>query len=35
MNSGKTITALRDKKGWNQAELADNNGVSRVMIVKH
>ena len=35
MNTGKTITALRDKKGWSQAELADNSGVSRVMIGKY
>ena len=35
MNTGKFITALRDKKGWSQAELADNSGVSRVMIGKY
>jgi len=35
MNTGKIITALRDKKGWSQAELADNSGVSRVMIGKY
>ena len=35
MNTGKIITDLRDKKGWSQAELADNSGVSRVMIGKY
>lgn len=32
MKTSKMITNLRDKKGWNQAELADNNCVSRVMV---
>jgi transcriptional regulator with XRE-family HTH domain len=31
----RIITALRDKNGWSQAELADNSGVSRVMIGKY
>ena len=35
MNTGKINTALRDKKAWSQAELADNSGVSRVMIGKY
>ncbi len=35
MNTGKIITALRDKKEWSQAQLADNSGVSRVMIGKY
>jgi len=35
MNTGKIITALRDKKGWSQAELADKSGVSRVMVGKY
>lgn len=35
MKTGKTITDLRDKKGWSQTDLADNSGVSRVMIGKY
>lgn len=35
MNTGKTTTALRDKQRWSQAELADNSGVSRVMVGKY
>ena len=35
MNTGKIITALQDKKGWSQTQLADNSGVSRVMIGKY
>lgn len=35
MNTGKIITALRDKKGWSQAQMADDSGVSRVMIGKY
>lgn len=35
MNSGKIIAALRDKRGWSQADLADKSGVSRVMIGKY
>jgi transcriptional regulator with XRE-family HTH domain len=35
MNTGKIIADLRDKKGWNQSELADKSGVSRVMIGKY
>lgn len=35
MNTGKIIVDLRDKKGWNQSDLADKSGVSRVMIGKY
>jgi len=35
METGKIIAELRDKKGWNQSELADKSGVSRVMIGKY
>jgi transcriptional regulator with XRE-family HTH domain len=35
MNVGKIIAGLRDKKGWSQADLAENSGVSRVMIGKY
>lgn len=35
MNTGKIIVELRDKKGWNQSDLADKSGVSRVMIGKY
>lgn len=35
MNIGKIITDLRDKKGWSQAQLADNSGVSRVIVGKY
>lgn len=35
MNSGKIISDLRESKGWNQSELADKSGVSRVMIGKY
>ena len=35
MNTGKIIADLRDKKGWSQTDLADNSGVSRVMIGKY
>jgi len=35
MNTGKIISDARDAKGWNQSELADKSGVSRVMIGKY
>src|SRR5271156_5092173 len=35
MNTGKIIADLRDKKGWSQSELAEQSGVSRVMIGKY
>ncbi len=35
MKTGKIITALRDKKNWNQSDLADKSGVSKVMIGKY
>jgi transcriptional regulator with XRE-family HTH domain len=35
METGKIIAELRDKKGWNQSELADKRTVSRVMIDKY
>ena len=35
MNTGKIITDIRDKKGWSQADLVTNSGVSRVMIGKY
>ena len=35
METGKIIASLRDKKSWSQTELADNSGVSRVMIGKY
>lgn len=35
MNTGKIIVELRDKKGWSQADLAKESGVSRVMIGKY
>jgi DNA-binding XRE family transcriptional regulator len=34
-NDAFKIYQLRDKKGWSQAELADNSSVSRVMIGKY
>jgi transcriptional regulator with XRE-family HTH domain len=35
MKTGKIISDLREAKGWNQSELADKSGVSRVMIGKY
>lgn len=35
MKTGKIISALRDKKGWSQTDLADKADVSRVMIGKY
>jgi transcriptional regulator with XRE-family HTH domain len=35
MNTGKIIADLREKKGWNQTDLANESGVSRVMIGKY
>ena len=35
MKTGKIIVNLRADKGWSQTELADNSGVSRVMIGKY
>jgi transcriptional regulator with XRE-family HTH domain len=35
MKTGKIIAALRDKKNWNQSDLADKSGVSKVMIGKY
>lgn len=35
MNTGKIIVDLTDKKGWNQSDLANKSGVSRVMIGKY
>ena len=35
MKTGKIIANLRANKGWSQTELADNSGVSRVMIGKY
>ncbi|UOU98176.1 helix-turn-helix domain-containing protein [Chryseobacterium daecheongense] len=35
MNIGSIITALRDKNGFSQSDLADKSGVSRVMIGKY
>jgi transcriptional regulator with XRE-family HTH domain len=35
METGKIIATLRDAKGWSQTDLANNSGVSRVMIGKY
>ncbi len=35
MNTGKIIAALRDKKAMSQTDLAEQSGVSRVMIGKY
>ena len=35
MKTGKIIANPRANKGWSQTELADNSGVSRVMIGKY
>ncbi|MBC6492289.1 helix-turn-helix domain-containing protein [Flavihumibacter stibioxidans] len=35
METGKIISALRDKKGWSQTDLAAKSQVSRVMIGKY
>ncbi len=35
MKTSKIISDLREAKGWNQSELADKSGVSRVMIGKY
>ena len=35
MNTGKIIAGLRDKRSWSQADLAQQSGVSRVMIGKY
>ena len=35
MKTNKVISDLREAKGWNQSELADKSGVSRVMIGKY
>ncbi len=35
METGKIIASLRDRKGWSQTELAEQSGVSRVMIGKY
>jgi transcriptional regulator with XRE-family HTH domain len=35
MSTSKIIARLREDKGWNQTELADKSGVSRVMIGKY
>lgn len=35
METGKIIATLRESKGWSQTDLANNNGVSRVMIGKY
>jgi transcriptional regulator with XRE-family HTH domain len=35
MNTGKIIVAMGDKEGWNQSEVVDKSGVSRVMIGKY
>lgn len=35
MNTSKIISDTREAKGWNQSELADESGVSRVMIGKY
>lgn len=32
MKTGKIIVQLREQKGWNQSDLANNSGVCRVMI---
>ena len=35
MDSGKIITRAREEKGWSQTDLANNSGISRVMIGKY
>lgn len=35
MNTGKIMTELRDQFGWSQSDLANESGVSRVMIGKY
>ncbi|MFA6925255.1 MAG: helix-turn-helix transcriptional regulator [Bacteroidales bacterium] len=35
MKTSKIISDLRDAKNWNQSDLADKSGVSRVMIGKY
>jgi len=35
METGKIIALLRDKAKWSQTDLANNSGVSRVMIGKY
>lgn len=35
MKTSKIISDTREEKGWNQSELADRSGVSRVMIGKY
>ena len=35
MNTGKIIVRLREQKNWNQSDLAEASGVSRVMIGKY
>ena len=35
MGTGKIIATSRDEKGWSQTGLANNSGVSRVMIGKY
>ena len=35
METGKIIATLRDAKSWSQTDLANNSGVSRVMIGKY
>lgn len=35
MKTSKIISDTREAKGWNQSELADKSGVSRVMIGKY
>jgi transcriptional regulator with XRE-family HTH domain len=35
METGKIIATLRDAKGWSQTDLANNSGVSHVMIGKY
>jgi transcriptional regulator with XRE-family HTH domain len=35
MSTGKIIASFRDKKNWSQTELAENSGVSKVMIGKY
>jgi len=35
MKTSKIISDLREAKGWNQSELAEKSGVSRVMIGKY
>ncbi len=35
MNTGKIMTELRDKLEWSQSDLANQSGVSRVMIGKY